>query len=45
MTNTVGAFGLIGATCLQAEMSEDEGHSDLESDEDLDDAGDLVSAT
>ena len=25
-------------------MSEDEGHSDAESDDDLDDAGDLVSA-
>lgn len=31
-------------SCLQAEMSEDEGHSDAESDDDLDDAGDLVSA-
>lgn len=27
---------------MQAEMSEDEGHSEAESDDDLDDAGDLV---
>ena len=32
----------LGYYAMQAEMSEDEGHSEAESDDDLDDAGDLV---